>query len=106
MSSKIEIEVYNPQWEMIFHKLKSVLCKEISELVIAIEHVGSTSVKGLGAKPILDIDIVIKDYSIFPRVIQGLEKLGYFHQGNLGIEEREAFGRKDNLVPWGEEKTN
>ena len=106
MSNKIEIEVYNPQWEKIFLNLKSVLCKEISELVIAIEHVGSTSVKGLGAKPILDIDIVIKDYSVFPRVIQGLEKLGYFHQGNLGIEEREAFGRKDNFVPWGEKETS
>ncbi len=104
--NKIEIKVYDPKWEKTFLKLKRVFAKELSDLIIAIEHVGSTSVKGLGAKPIVDMDVVIKDYSILPRVIQRLEKLGYYHRGNLGIEEREAFGRKNEFVPWCEERIN
>jgi GrpB-like predicted nucleotidyltransferase (UPF0157 family) len=96
----IEIEDYNPQWETIFHEVKTIIHNELGDTIVSIEHVGSTSVKGLGAKPILDIDIVIENYSIFPHVVQGLEKLGYFHQGNLGVEDREAFDRKDTSVPW------
>lgn len=104
LNKAIEIEVYKPHWARGFLELKSVLCRKMGSLVLAIEHVGSTSVKGLGAKPILDIDIVIENNGAFLLVIEELEKLGYYHQGNLGIEGREAFGRKDNLVPWSEKK--
>jgi GrpB-like predicted nucleotidyltransferase (UPF0157 family) len=69
-------------------------------------HVGSTSVKGLGAKPILDIDVVIEDYSVLPAVINKLEKIGYYYQKNWSFEGREAFGRKDKFVPWDGKNTN
>ena len=59
--------------------------------MIAIEHVGSTSVEGMSAKPCIDIDIVIKDYSVFNEVVNKLESIGYIHEGDLGIKEREAF---------------
>lgn len=100
MSKQILIEDYNPQWESIFYEIKDILNNEISNTILSIEHVGSTSIKGLGAKPILDIDIVIEDYSTLPNVIQGLEMLGYFHQPEWSFEGREAFGRKDAFVPW------
>lgn len=58
---------------------------------MTIEHVGSTSVEGLWAKPIIDIDIVIKDCQYFNAVKQGLEGIGYYYEGNLGIKDREAF---------------
>lgn len=54
---------------------------------------GSTSVEGLAAKPIIDIDVVIEDMSVLPDIIKGLEKAGYEYEGNLGIEGREAFRR-------------
>lgn len=82
-----------------FHKLRDVFETEIGQWILSIEHVGSTSVKGLGAKPILDIDVVIENYSVLPPVIQGLEKMGYFHQQNWSFKGREAFGRKDTSVP-------
>ena len=60
-------------------------------MIVGIEHVGSTSVEGLSAKPCIDIDVVIKDYSVFDEVIEKLEAIGYIHEGNLGIKNREAF---------------
>lgn len=61
-------------------------------MAIRIEHVGSTSVEGLAAKPIIDIDVVISDNLKLNSVIKALFKIGYYHEGNLGIEGREAFG--------------
>ena len=52
---------------------------------------GSTSVPGLEAKPILDIDVVISTRDELPAVIERLSTLGYEHLGDLGIAGREAF---------------
>ncbi len=87
----VKIEKYNPKWKDQFIELKMMIIENIGDLILKVEHVGSTSVEGLAAKPIIDLDIVIEDYSKLPAVIKGLEKLGYIHQGNLGIEGREAF---------------
>lgn len=100
MSTIVEIENYNPLWEHEFCEIRSTIEAEVGQFIRSVEHVGSTSVKGLGAKPILDIDIVIEDYSMLPLIIQGLEKIGYFHQQEWSFEGREAFGRKDMSVPW------
>lgn len=86
---------YDKKWNDDFVKIKSELEEVISDLIVGIEHVGSTSVKGLSAKPIIDIDVVIKDYSIFDEVVKRLASIGYIYEGNLGIEDREAF-RYDN----------
>jgi GrpB-like predicted nucleotidyltransferase (UPF0157 family) len=51
------------------------------------------------AKPILDIDIVMPGYEEFPRIVQELGKLGYTHEGDQGIKEREAFKQIDHTVP-------
>ena len=51
--------------------------------------------EGLSAKPIIDIDVVIKDYSTFDAVVSKLESIGYIHEGNLGIKDREAFKYSD-----------
>ena len=75
----------------IFCEIKSEIQEALDQLALAIEHVGSTSVHGLSAKPIIDIDVVIKDYSMLDAVISALERIDYHHEGNLGIAGREAF---------------
>ena len=60
-------------------------------MALAIEHVGSTSVEGLAAKPIIDIDVVVRVYDV-EAAIEALAGIGYNHEGNLGIPGREAFG--------------
>ena len=82
---------FNEQWKYDFVQIKAELANALRQLAIEIEHVGSTSVQGLSAKPIIYIDIVIKDYSGLENVISVLEKIGYQHEGNLGITGREAF---------------
>ena len=57
--------------------------------------VGSTSVDGLSAKPIIDIDVVISDYSVFDSIVSKLSTIGYFHVGDLEIKEREVFKYSD-----------
>jgi GrpB-like predicted nucleotidyltransferase (UPF0157 family) len=64
---------YNPEWPKQFESIKSILQKQLAGIVFRIEHVGSTSIKDLSAKPKIDIDIVVpKDVSL--EVIK--EKLG------------------------------
>ena len=82
---------YDEKWKDDFEAIRDELNTVLGGLVIRIEHVGSTSVEGLPAKPIIDIDAVISDRSVLPDVITALGKLGYSHEGDLGIPGREAF---------------
>lgn len=92
---RVAVLPYDQQWEQDFLQIKEELQNALGNHALRIEHVGSTSVKGLSAKPIIDIDIVIKDYSVFDDVISALGAIGYRHEGNLGIEDREAFKYDD-----------
>lgn len=82
---------YDEQWKQDFQNIRDEISDALGELALAIEHVGSTSVHGLSAKPIIDIDVVIEDSSVLNLVITELEKIGYRYEGNLGIVGREAF---------------
>ena len=91
ITKHVVVEPYDEGWKQNFIDIKAELLDALGELALRIEHVGSTSVPGLSAKPIIDIDIVIKDYSVFDEVVSALGKIGYRHEGNLGIAGREAF---------------
>ncbi|MDF2505152.1 GrpB family protein [Clostridium sp.] len=84
----VVVEDYNPNWKYEFEKIEAEL-RTVLKDVISIEHVGSTSVEGLAAKPIIDIDIIIEDN--FQEVKNQLGTIGYIHEGDLGISGREAF---------------
>ena len=91
VTKRIIVLPYDEQWKQDFLKIKAELADALGALAIRIEHVGSTSVPGLSAKPIIDIDVVIKDYTVLQDVIFALSKIGYQHEGDLGINGREAF---------------
>ena len=92
MSTKhVVVLQYDKKWESDFKQIESELKDALDGLAIGIEHVGSTAVPGLSAKPIIDIDVVIKDYSAFDDVVSALGNIGYIHEGDLGIPGREAF---------------
>jgi GrpB-like predicted nucleotidyltransferase (UPF0157 family) len=94
---------HNPRWSVAFAELSTVLVRALEGLFLRVEHVGSTAVPGLRAKPTLDVDIVIPGYDVFPRVVAALAQRGYTHNGDQGIPEREAFKRGgDTTVPWTE----
>lgn len=82
---------YDPSWPAQFEQLRSHIWGAVGEVAVSVEHVGSTSVPGLAAKPIIDIDVVVPSIADLGRVIERLATLGYAHSGDLGIEGREAF---------------
>lgn len=94
-TKKVTVLPYDEAWKSAFEKIKEEIEAAIGDLIIGIEHVGSTSVEGLSAKPCIDIDVIIKDYSVFDAVVSRLEAIGYTHEGNLGIKDREAFKYSD-----------
>ncbi|EEF58240.1 GrpB family protein [Pedosphaera parvula] len=97
-SQKIIVEDYNPEWANHFEELKRRIWGAVSDVALSIEHVGSTSVVGLPAKPIIDIDIVISSHQQLAPVIERLRKLGYEHRGSLGIEGRDAFRAPEGAI--------
>ncbi|MES2727396.1 MAG: GrpB family protein [Bacteroidota bacterium] len=93
------IQPYNPDWKIEFEKLKQIFNKELQDFEIEIQHVGSTSITGLHAKPILDIDIIINDKKQLGDIAGKLEKLGYISKGEQGISGRFAFRQSSKLTP-------
>lgn len=74
---KIIIKKYDPNWETEFQKEKQLLLKSINDSEIVVEHIGSTSIKGLGAKPVIDIMIGVTDFSMLNNYVPAIEGLGY-----------------------------
>lgn len=99
MNSKtIVISDYRSQWADDYEALKAQIWPVVVAASIDIQHVGSTAVPGLCAKPIIDIDIIVTDKPKLVRVIAKLEGLGYRHLGDLGIVGREAFKAEDHAI--------
>jgi len=83
---------YNKDWSVFFNQIKGILESNLSRYII-IEHIGSTAITGMWAKPIIDIDIIIEKDSDFEHIRGKLEQIGYSPVGDLGIIGREAFKR-------------
>ena len=91
----IEVVDWSPRWAEQFDEVAAVLREALAGIGSArVEHVGSTSVPGLAAKPILDIDVIV-DAADVPAAIAALESVGYVHRGDLGVTGREAFHAPD-----------
>lgn len=88
------VEKYNPEWPKWFEEIKAFLGEKVTQTCIRIEHVGSTSVRKMTAKPIIDLILVIEPRD-FEKIKELLGERGYYHQGDLGIKNREAFDLKD-----------
>jgi GrpB-like predicted nucleotidyltransferase (UPF0157 family) len=91
------VEKYNPEWPKKFEEIKSFLGKKIAKACLRIEHVGSTSVPGMTAKPIIDLIIVIEPER-WEEMKSLLEERGYYYRGDQGIEEREVFRLTDETI--------
>jgi len=88
------VEPYNPEWPHAFHQLQTFLYRNLVSTYYAIEHVGSTAVPGMAAKPIIDVDIVMREGK-FEQIKNRLTAAGYEYEGDQGIPGRESFRMKD-----------
>jgi GrpB-like predicted nucleotidyltransferase (UPF0157 family) len=87
----IQVVPYHPEWKSEFQKASDFYRDLLQDIDVEIEHVGSTSVEGLWAKPILDIDIVVQNQEDCDRVIEHLKGIDYHHVGDCGIPGREVL---------------
>lgn len=97
MSAPVIVVDYDPQWPRLFAQLRAPIAAALGDLARPIEHVGSTSVPGLAAKPVIDVDVVLARADGLPEAIERLAALGYEHEGDLGIAGREAFRHAPDL---------
>lgn len=94
-TAKVTVLPYDSAWKSAFEAIKKEIEGAAGDLILGIEHVGSTSVEGMSAKPCIDLDVVIRDASVLEAVIARLAAIGYIHEGDLGIPGREAFKYTD-----------
>jgi GrpB-like predicted nucleotidyltransferase (UPF0157 family) len=99
MSDPVVIAAYDPRWPARFAQLRDRLTAALGPLALRIEHVGSTAVPGLAAKPIIDLDVVVATPDDLPAVIGRLRPLGYTHEGDLGVPGRDAFAAPPGSPP-------
>lgn len=92
---RVEVVAYDTAWPSIFEQIRARVWPAVSDVALSLEHVGSTSVPGLKAKPVIDACIVVASKADVPACIERLATIGYVHRGDLGVPEREAFARPE-----------
>ena len=98
-ANAIRIVEYDPSWPLLFQTLEARMRALLKAQVVRVEHIGSTSVPGLAAKPILDIDVVVRAAADLQPGIRHLERAGYCHEGDLGVAGRETLRRPPDSEP-------
>jgi GrpB-like predicted nucleotidyltransferase (UPF0157 family) len=93
---EIVVVDYDPTWPRLFESLRAPIADALGDLALAIEHIGSTSVAGLAAKPIVDIAVVVRPGDVAAAIAR-LAPLGYVHKGDLGIPGREAMAHPEGM---------
>jgi GrpB-like predicted nucleotidyltransferase (UPF0157 family) len=94
----IEVVPYDDAWPMRFARIRADLHGALAGVpVLDIEHVGSTSVPGLAAKPVIDVDVVVSRGAL-DDAIAALERIGYRHRGDLGIPARHSLAEPDDGI--------
>ena len=84
---------YNPEWAVFFEQEAQKIKACMGEVCVDVIHVGSTSVEGLSAKPIIDIILVTNNLQQARKLLT--EKLGYRHKGEYNLPLRDLYGKKD-----------
>ncbi len=98
MTNPIVVVDYDPSWPVAFAAVCAVLETALAGVpVIGVEHVGSTSVLGLAAKPIIDIDVIV-DRSHVDAAASALESVGYAPLGDMGVADRYAFKAPNEVI--------
>lgn len=91
MEKQVYIEAYTSSWEQQFHEERELLQKIVGDKAIAIEHIGSTSIEGLGAKPIIDIAMGVNALEDVIEFIEPLQQIGYEFVSHKDFSERRFF---------------
>ncbi|HHF7365403.1 TPA: GNAT family N-acetyltransferase [Legionella bozemanae] len=91
MKRTVEVIRYNPSWPELFAAEAHQIKQALGSNCIEIYHIGSTSVPGLSAKPIIDILPVVENILLVDKASESMEKIGYVTMGEYGIPFRRYF---------------
>lgn len=91
----VRLSSYSPEWADAFEEEKRLLVDAVGNYIIDIQHIGSTAIPDMIAKPIIDIGIAIEDFDEGKRCIEPIESLGYIYKGENGIPRRHYFVKGD-----------
>ncbi len=87
----IELYPYDPRWVRFYEEAKMALSVALGGYAKDIQHVGSTSIPGMAAKPVVDIAVAIERYPLPGEIIEAVCELGYEYMGEYGIPRRHLF---------------
>ena len=87
----IEVVEYDPFWAEAFRTESATIKSALEGLVIRLHHIGSTSVPGLMAKPVIDILIEAKDVADLDEYDDAMKAIGYLPRGEFGIPGRRFY---------------
>lgn len=90
---KVLLVAHDMSWDMEYSKEKNILIKGLSKYIDDIQHVGSTSIENLKAKPIIDIAILLNDWDKRDEIYIILENLGYEYRPKAGTPDRIFFAK-------------
>ncbi len=88
---KVKLSNYNLGWKKLYQKEEKLIRSVIEKYILDIQHVGSTSIPKVKAKPIIDIAIGVKSLKVGEKCIKLLERLGYEYKCDAGIKGRHFF---------------
>lgn len=89
----VKLVAHHDEWQKEFVKEKQALLKALSGFDVTIEHVGSTAIPEVVAKPIIDMMLGIHDIADQKNIYKILESIGYIDRGDGGIPEQNLFVR-------------
>ena len=92
---KVEVVPHNPLWRDAFEAEAKEVAAALGENVVAIQHIGSTAIPNIYAKPVIDLLVEVRDIAQVDGQSSAMESLGYEVMGEYGINGRRYF-RKDN----------
>ena len=94
----ILLEPYNERWKHTYEKMKNIIETIIGDNAISIHHIGSTSIPGILAKPVIDILAIVRDLNILDNSNSEFEKNEFIPKGENGTIGRRYFIRRENGI--------
>lgn len=97
----VEVVAYRPSWPLRFAELRDAYAAALRQgavPVVAIEHVGSTAVPGLAAKPVIDVDVVVEPADV-ERAVAALGRIGFTPSAGVGVPGQTAFATPERFRP-------
>lgn len=91
----LKLTPYAVEWKRLFDEERLLLQAAVGRYVLDIQHIGSTSIPGMMAKPVLDIGIAVLQYEEAQVCLEPIKRLGYEYRGEHGMPRRHYFVKGD-----------